>query len=69
MAVLVIVPPVTSRLYPALTGRALGELCNNQKCLAKVSEFDRVRIFQKFLGIFFCELVNIRSNFKAKNNF
>ena len=48
---------MTSRRYPALTGRALEEVCNNQKRLENVSEFDRVRIFQKFLGIFFCELL------------
>ena len=63
------VPPVTSRQYPAPTGRALEELCNNQKRLEKVSEFDRVRSLQKFLGIFFCELVINRSDFKAKNIF
>ena len=66
---LAIVPPVTSRQYPAPTGRAWEELCNNQYRLEKVSEFDRVQIFQKFLGIFFCELVIKRSAFKAKTIF
>ena len=47
-----IVPFMTSRQYPTLRGRALEELCNNQKRLVKVSEFDHVRIFQNFLGIF-----------------
>ena len=54
---LAIVPPVTSRQYPALTGRALEELRNNQNRLENVSEFDRVRIFLKFLGIFFRDLL------------
>ena len=41
-------------------GRALEKLCNNQKSLVSVSEFDGVQIFQKFLGIF-----SVNYSFKA----
>ena len=39
---------MTSRQYPDVTGKAQEELYNKQKHLVKVTEFDRVQIFQKF---------------------
>ena len=57
---------MTSRRYPARTGRALEKLCDKNKRLENRSEFDCVQILKKIGNNFFCDLVIKKSDFKEK---